>query len=478
MKTISLKKAAVINAVSQYSNIILYIGFNIVLARLLTPEEFGIFAVVSIFTTFFSKIYDGGLGSAIIQRKDLHKQDINSLYSFIHYIAVILFLVFLLLGIPISILYKNPEYILICAILAVSILFNTFNVVPYSYLLKEKQFYKIAFLNITSYFISYVSAVFLALLGLKYYALAFQTVFLSIIKFYLSKKMSGISSAKKMDFRLIKSIIPFTLYELGSSLINYWEQNLDNILISLIMGSTPLGFYSKSYTLTKYPVTAVSGAVTPVLHPILSDYQKNKIVMHKKYTQFLLCVSTAAVFVAAICFCAAKEIILILYGIQWINCIQSFTYLSLCIFPLFMMSGNMSVYKSLGRTDLLFRVVILNTCITSFFIVIGILLGTIETVALCVCIANWFNMIVTLYVLNKIGFGISLWGFWKLFISDIFMLFFIQAVCMMASYWLFPKMQILISFMIKIVIIGTIYLFYLLFSTRYRLISSIFFSKK
>lgn len=138
----------------------------------------------------------------------------------------------------------------------------------------------------------------------------------------------------------------------------------------------------------------------------------------------------------------------------------------------------MSVYKSLGRTDLLFRVVILNTCITSFFIVIGILLGTIETVALCVCIANWFNMIVTLYVLNKIGFGISLWGFWKLFISDIFMLFFIQAVCMMASYWLFPKMQILISFMIKIVIIGTIYLFYLLFSTRYRLISSIFFSKK
>ena len=139
MKTISLKKAAVINAVSQYSNIILYIGFNIVLARLLTPEEFGIFAVVSIFTTFFSKIYDGGLGSAIIQRIDLHKQDINSLYSFIHYIAVILFLVFLLLGIPISILYKNPEYILICAILAVSILFNTFNVVPYSYLLKEKR---------------------------------------------------------------------------------------------------------------------------------------------------------------------------------------------------------------------------------------------------------------------------------------------------------------------------------------------------
>ena len=61
MKTISLKKAAVINAVSQYSNIILYIGFNIVLARLLTPEEFGIFAVVSIFTTFFSKIYDGVL---------------------------------------------------------------------------------------------------------------------------------------------------------------------------------------------------------------------------------------------------------------------------------------------------------------------------------------------------------------------------------------------------------------------------------
>ena len=70
MKTISLKKAAVINAVSQYSNIILYIGFNIVLARLLTPEEFGIFAVVSIFTTFFSKIYDGGLGSFYLSSPD------------------------------------------------------------------------------------------------------------------------------------------------------------------------------------------------------------------------------------------------------------------------------------------------------------------------------------------------------------------------------------------------------------------------
>lgn len=478
MKSISIQKASLINAVSQYTSILLYIVFNAVMSRLLTPEEFGIFAVVTIFTTLFSKIYDSGFGAAIIQQKDLVKKDISSIYTFMCIVGLALAALFLLLGFPVAAVYKNGVFVRICAILAVAVLFNTMSVVPNSYLLREKDFLKVAIINIVNHFTSYALAIVFALMGMKYYALALQVVVLAVMKFLLSRWLSGIPAARRIDRAPIRKVLPFTLYEIGSMLINFLEQNSDNILISLTMGSTPLGFYSKAYTLSRYPVDALSGAVTPTLHPILSDYQNDHEAMHRKYMRFLMCMSVIGAFVSAVCFCAAREIILIIYGSQWEGSIQSFRYMSLCIYALFMMAGNISIYKSLNRMDLLFRAVIINTSVTCASIVAGVLMGSIEAVAIWVSVAYWSNMLITLFILNHIGFGVSYAKFWKAFLPDVAMMFLLMLVSSACEKFFLTAEGLWLPLIEKAAVLGVLYLAYLLLTGRYRDMLTIFIKKK
>lgn len=91
-KIYSLKKATLINAAGKYSKILLQIIVEIILARLLTPYDYGIVAVVTVFTTFFTMLSDIGLSTAIIQIKSLTKKDIDNLYTFTVYLSIILML--------------------------------------------------------------------------------------------------------------------------------------------------------------------------------------------------------------------------------------------------------------------------------------------------------------------------------------------------------------------------------------------------
>ncbi len=478
MSRVSFKKAALINASSRYLNIIIYIVFNAIASRLLTPEEYGIFAVTTIFTTFFSKIYDSGFGAAIIQDKGLQRNDVCSIHTFMCYVGLALALAFAALGAPISAIYKNSAYIRICMVLAVGIFFNTVSIVPYSYLLREKRFFHTAALDVAGGFFSYAIALVLVFAGFKYYALAAQVVIQAFIKFTSSKLLTGISARRKIDKRPLRRVLPFTLYELGSMIINYFELNLDNILVSLTMGSTMLGYYNKSYTLSRYPVSAVAGAVSPVLHPVLSDYQSNPEEMYRKYIRFLLCVSTVAIAVASCCFGAAREIILILYGGQWEACVPSFRYLTMCIYPVFMMSGNIGIYKSLGRTDLLFRAVVINAAVTTLASLVGVLMGSIETVALCVCIANWSNMFMTLFILNRFGFKSAYLEFWRHFLPDLIALFGIQLIyTAVFQRFLWGSNVLLLAFE-KCAAIGVMYAAYMLISKRYVYVLSLLSRKR
>ena len=107
MENISIKKAAFINAISKYSTIFIGILFTAVLARLITPEDYGIVAVTTVFTTFFGLFADMGIGAGIVQNKDLDSDDVNGIYSFTVKIGFLLILLFSLFSIPLSFFYKD-----------------------------------------------------------------------------------------------------------------------------------------------------------------------------------------------------------------------------------------------------------------------------------------------------------------------------------------------------------------------------------
>ena len=127
-------------AIAKYSGILISLIITGVLARLISPDKFGIVAVVTVITFFFSIFSDLGIGAAIIQNKELQQKDLNQLFSFTVWSGCILTLLFFLCSWPISFFYKEPSMKAITQLLAINLFFASANIVPNALLYKALYF--------------------------------------------------------------------------------------------------------------------------------------------------------------------------------------------------------------------------------------------------------------------------------------------------------------------------------------------------
>lgn len=146
----SIKFATVISALSKYTNVIFNLLAGAILSRILTPEDYGIVAVVMVFTAFFSLLSDMGLGTGVIQNKSLDAEDINNIYSFTIYLGIAITFIFILFSFPLASFYEDKVYIPIGLLLSISLLFNTLNMIPNAIMLRNKAFIKVGVRTVVS----------------------------------------------------------------------------------------------------------------------------------------------------------------------------------------------------------------------------------------------------------------------------------------------------------------------------------------
>ena len=404
-KVYSIKQAAIINAIGKYSKVILSIVVEVVLARLLTPHDYGVVAVVTVFTTFFAIFSDMGLGTAVIQRKDLTKDDINQIYTFSTYLAVVLAILFFFASYAIAAFYGNKVYVGIGQLLSISLFFDTMNMVPNGVLNRNKEFVMLAVRTLVVYVLSVVVTIALAFFGARYYALVIQSILSSFFTFVWNQKTTKLKFQRKYNSEPIKQILGYSGFQFLFNLLNYFSRNLDNLLAGKFIGSTQLGYYNKAYTLMQYPVSNLSGVITPVLHPILSDYQNDKEALYKKYMNVVKLQATVGIWAEAICIFCGPEIIHIMYGSRWNESIICFQLLAISVATQMINSSVGAPLQALGNTRLLFISGVINTCITVIAILIGIFSGkTIFSLALWVSLSFIVNFIVSFYMLIRFGF--------------------------------------------------------------------------
>ena len=176
MQEISIKKAALFNAISKYGTMVVQLGMTMILSRLIVPEAYGVIAIVTVLIGFLGLFADLGLGINVVQHPDMSKDDINRLFTFSIIIGLILGGLMLFLSYPVSAFYENNIYIKVCATLSIVPFFNTLNIIPNAILTRDKRFDLIAIRSILCTIISGVIAVVLANIGWGVYALIYQSI--------------------------------------------------------------------------------------------------------------------------------------------------------------------------------------------------------------------------------------------------------------------------------------------------------------
>ncbi|WP_027968155.1 lipopolysaccharide biosynthesis protein [Streptococcus equinus] len=471
-----MKKAALINAFGKYSKIFLTLLVNAILSRILSADDYGVVAVITVFSTLFTTLSDMGFGAAIVQKKDLNKSDIDNIYSFTVYISVFLMLIFILCSFPISSFFENDVYIGLGVILSVSLLFNSLNMVPNGILSRDKKFWTISIRTIVVYFIASLFTIFLALLGFSYYALALESVFTAFFTFIWNYFSLDLRFSIFFDFKSIKKVLNYSGFQFAFNIVNYLSRNLDNLLTGRFMGSAQLGYYNKAYTLMLFPVNNLSGVITPVLHSILSDFQHNYLIIYKQYLRVVKLLLCLGAFIAPFCYLGASEIIDILYGQNWEQTISCFQILSFAIISQMLNTSSGGVFQAIGNTRLLFINGIVNTIVTVIAIIIGVFYGkTILNLSICIAIAYIIHSFLTFFILIKLGFRFKLSKFFFDILPDIFVL-----VVMIIAVVIYPLhiANILLSILLKGIFLLIIFANALFFTGEFRIFIQLFRKEK
>ncbi|WP_026889102.1 lipopolysaccharide biosynthesis protein [Clostridium beijerinckii] len=466
----NLKSGIIITFIAKYSNVITQLIINSVLARLLMPEEFGVIAIITVFISFFSILGDMGVGPAIIQNKFLGDKEISDIFKFSVAGALVISIGFYLFSYIIAFFYTNEIYIKLGFLLSFSVFFSICNIVPNAIIYKKQNFKLIGLINLFVNIGVGIITIVLAINRWSYYSLIFDSILKSLFNFIISFIFCKMKIKKGYSYNSIKKIKSYSSYQFLFNFVNYFTRNLDNILIGKYLGSSTLGYYDKSYKLMLYPVQNLTNVITPVLHPVLSEYQNQIEIIYKTYLKIVKVLAYIGIFISVYCFFTSREIIRIIYGTNWDMSIPIFRILSISIVLQMVLSSIGSIFQATGYVNKLFSTGLISACFTIISIIIGVVSSDLNILAIMLVISFGFNFIQCFYVLITKVFKKKFSEF-LLSIKNVVII----ALIMVCGYLLASPIYIdneFISALVKLIIGIITYLIALIVTKEYKLLKT------
>lgn len=399
---LSLRKGLFHTILTKYTNIAFQFIISIVLARLISPEDFGTMAMVFVMMGFISLLTDTGFSPAIIQNNTLSKRDISSIFNITLLGGFLSAIVFYLLLNYFAKMTSNMIYSEIAILCAFHLFFSTATMIPTSLLRKNQQFLFIGTTTILIEVFTGIISLFLALKGYGVYTFIIRLSIGSLITFIIYLIKSKITISFKIYIKSIKKILRYSLFQFGFNLVNYLERNIDNFLIGKFLGEVHLGLYDRAYKIMLFPIQIITSSLNPVLHPVLSKIQNNKSKIGSIYLEIIELASIISLPLIPFFYFFADKIILVLYGDNWMSAVPIFKILCFVSGFQVLTSFSGSIFQTLNRTDLLFKIGIFTSINFLCGIGIGLYLNAIEGVATGYVIAYLVNFFPVTYLVFKI----------------------------------------------------------------------------
>ena len=404
----SLKKqfthGVLFNAVAKYSGIIIQLVVTAILARLLSPHEFGIIAICTVAIAFFQQFTDMGIGVAIVQRQDLLHVDYNNLFSFSIYFGILLSIIFCLASYPIAAFYDSSNLVIYMQLLSVQLLFSTFNMVPNALIVKQKKFRFLAIRQVSIQIIMGVLACLAAFNGCGVYSLLITPIFSSVLTFIVTFRANNLKFIPKFSLQPLRKIFSYSFYQLAFGIVNYFSRNLDKLLIGRYLTMSALGFYEKSYRLVLLPMQNITGVINPVVQPMLAEYQNDKDRLGGYLLKILRIINLVCFPLSIVGYFCASESMILFFGDQWWSAVPCFQILCLSIG--FQAANHITgaFFQVSNSTRSLFWCGVVNSSIMILLLLIALICyENIFSVAVSFSLAFFLNYILTyFYLFSKI----------------------------------------------------------------------------
>ncbi len=362
---------------SQGCRFVLLFGLQIVLARLLTPEDFGLVALVTSIITVFHLFNDLGLPMATIQRPKISQEQVSLLFWINTVWGGLLALVTAATAQLFASIFGEPRLASIMLVLSAGFVFIGFGSQHRALLRRQMRFTRLVVVDLFSLLVGATVALVLARLGFHYWALVYSRL-ASLAFATLGLLLAcGWRPSRPRFATHMRPLLTFGTHLTSFELMAFVTHNADNLLIGWFSGPRSLGFYYKAYQMLLVPTAQFSNPLGGVMIPALSSLQTQPRRYGAYYHRGLLLSAAAGMPLVAFLFIGADWVVPLLLGTQWVESVPIFRALALAAFVGPVEVGAAWLVISLGRTGRQFRWTLMTTVLTLVGFVIGVQWGAI-----------------------------------------------------------------------------------------------------
>lgn len=403
---------------------------GVILARILTPNEYGIIGILLVFIAFLQVFIDSGFTNALIQSQTRTEADFSTVFFFNAGISIFSYLILWVCSPYIANFYDNSQLIEYIRVLGVVLFFNALFAIPNTILIIDFNFRTLAKINFLATIVSGLIAVGMAYYGYGVWSLIWQLLLRSIIIVFIAWFLIKWRPVFIFSINSFKRLFSYGSKLLYSSLLGMIVNNFANLFIAKLLSTRELGYYTRGTQFTDVIYGTTSSVLDSVLLPAFSQVQNNITLLEVQFKTIIKSVSIILVPIFFLLAILAKPIILLLLSAKWlpvVTIMQIFCFARL----ISIISGvNVTILYAIGRSDLVLKQQVLKIFIRVSFLILALQYGIIF-IAFAELVSTLIHFFINTYYPGKI---IKISGIKQL--KEIAPIVFSGAIMMSATYGL------------------------------------------
>ena len=401
----SLKKKAVAGmiwtVIQRFSKMGISFISGIILARLLTPYDYGCIGMLAIFMTLSESFIDSGFGSALIQKKRPTQEDYSTIFWWNVALATLMYATLFFSAPAISRFYRIPELCEVLRVQGLILFIYALNLVQRNQLHKQLKFRILARVTIFTSIIALIVTIILAYKGFGVWALVVQNLIGGVIPAIVFWGYTKWRPSFLFSLKSFKELFSFGIYMFLTSIINKVNSQLRGLLIGRFYDPTTLGFYSKAGKTEGLASQTISHVISLVTYPLYAEVQDEKERlknMIKRLTMTISYITFPAMFILILC---AKPVFILLYSERWMESIPYFQVLCIAGLAICLLSVNLQTIAAIGKSKVMFNWSIIKFIVSISLLFLGLWFYGIWGILFANVLSAWFNLFVNFGLVSK-----------------------------------------------------------------------------
>lgn len=373
----------------------------IIMARLLTPKDYGLVGMLTIFIAIAQSLIDSGFSQALIRKQDRSETDNSTVFYFNIVVGFLLYLIFFAIAPWVADFYETPELCTLMRVISLSVIFNSLAVVQRALLTVNINFKTQAKASLSAAIVSGIIGISMAYYGFSYWSIAAQQLINLGLNTLLLWVFTKWRPKAIYSWKSFKELFAFGSKLLASGLLDVVYRNMYLLVIGKVFSASSLGYYTRAHQFAEFPSSNLTGIMQRVTYPVLCQIQNDDQRLAQIYRRFLR-VSAFIIFPLLVGLSAVAEpFVIMLLKEQWLfaaTLLQIICF-SMMWYPIHAINLNLLQVK--GRSDLFLKLEIIKKTIAVIVLCITIPMGLIAMCIGQIC-TSLISLIINTYYTGKL----------------------------------------------------------------------------